>query len=679
MSNLTSRPTILIKSLLQLGPGQLGCYGIYRFGLATGHYRRMTPVGGKPVGANFPGSSLQPLLEIPPKDALLGVLGDHVEDLIAEADEIAGGKVRLFGGAPAALELAPPAALLPLAHWTHYEREKSHWLEGRDVKFLWEPARFGWVFPLVRAYQVTGRETYAHTFWQYTGTFLKANPPNLGPQWASAQEVALRLIALAFGWIAFGSANPFSSEQDTLREALIHHARRTAITLVYARSQNNNHLLTEAAGLYTAGLALPGLPEANVWRSLGWKWFHRGLQSQISPDGTYIQQSANYHRLMLQVSLWVHALARQRGEAFPSASLKRLAAATRWLTCLVDPETGAAPNLGANDGAMIFPLAVSAFHDYHPVVQAAARAFTGEPIYPSGPWDEACLWLGINSGDIDKKPGTSQPAIQAYNELNTGNQKSKIHNPQSLSWASIRAVHFTGRPSHADQLHVELWWRGINLARDAGTYLYNAPPPWDNALAVTRVHNTLEVDGRDQMLRAGRFLWLDWAQAEIMEHVNNEEEDSERIVARHNGYRQLGIIHERALERVGANSWHITDRLVPSSAGNSRSQQFHTARLHWLLPDWPWELAGTHLILQSPYGSISIGVTVGQTNPGETNDELKANLFRAGETIAGEGSTQPTLGWYSPTYGQKESALSFTITAAGKLPIQLRTVWLLPE
>ena len=81
------------------------------------------------------------------------------------------------------------------------------------------------------------------------------------------------------------------------------------------------------------------------------------------------------------------------------------------------------------------------------------------------------------------------------------------------SWALIRAGRYTRRPFQADQLHVDLWWQGINLARDAGTYLYNGPPPWNNGLAGTAVHNTVTVDHHDQMRRAGRFLWVDWAQA----------------------------------------------------------------------------------------------------------------------------------------------------------------------
>ena len=88
------------------------------------------------------------------------------------------------------------------------------------------------------------------------------------------------------------------------------HAARIIPTLVYARSQQNNHLLTEAAGLLTAGLALPDHPQASRWCALGWKWLNEGLRSQIDLYGEYAQHSTNYHRLMLQVVLWTNPLIR---------------------------------------------------------------------------------------------------------------------------------------------------------------------------------------------------------------------------------------------------------------------------------------------------------------------------------------------------------------------------------
>ncbi len=79
-------------------------------------------------------------------------------------------------------------------------------------------------------------------------------------------------------------------------------------------------------------------------------------------------------------------------------------------------------------------------------------------------------------------------------------------------WAVIRATAYKNRPFQADQLHVDLWQNGQNILMDAGTFSYNASSPWDNSLAGAFVHNTATIDGEDQMTRAGRFLWLDWAQ-----------------------------------------------------------------------------------------------------------------------------------------------------------------------
>jgi hypothetical protein len=57
-------------------------------------------------------------------------------------------------------------------------------------------------------------------------------------------------------------------------------------------------------------------------------------------------------------------------------------------------------------------------------------------------------------------------------------------------------------------------------------------------------------------------------------------------------------------------------------------------------------------------------------------------LYRAGERVAGE--RQPTedpamLGWWSPTYGYKEPALTLVATLEGALPLRLTSWWRLGD
>ncbi len=627
-----------IHALFQLGFEEAFCYGLYQIGLKMGWYRRfLTPFSTSNATNSQIELSPGPTLVDFPKFTGIMWKSEMPGTLLAQADEISMGKVRLFGGAPVPLELVLPG---PLAHWTKYETGKAWPGDQVDIKFTWEPARFGWAITLGRAYQITGNEDYAQAFWQHTETFLTNNPPYLGPNWISAQEVALRLIALVYaGQAVRKSVHTSPQRLAVLSQAIANHARRIPLTLVYARSQNNNHLLSEAAGLYTAGLALPGHPDAQRWRNLGWKWFNRGLQKQITPEGVYSQHSTNYLRLVLQLALWVDAI---KECPLPPASQQRLAASVGWLESLLDASSGQVPNLGANDGAYLFPLGGN-FSDYRTVIAQAREAFGPAESGPAG----------------DNKNGLALSGKQISRQAEAS---VVIHHPDQPSWAYLRVAHFQGRPSHADQLHLDLWWQGLNLSLDAGTFQYNALPPWDNGLASTAVHNTIMLDGQEQMTRASRFLWLDWAQAEVIGRRTTPTGEPLRVDAGHDGYVRLGARHWRrvSLTRTG---WLVTDDILPVHLENSAVE--HTLRLHWLLPDWPWKIADLTLTLNSPKGPVKLTLSGG--------DSL--TLIRGGEVMYGSGPTQPTWGWRSPTYGVKLPALALVVEKKGALPMTLVSEW----
>jgi hypothetical protein len=653
------------KALRELGPRQAGLYALYRFGLITGYFRRQEASYVMAQRELAPVKIAQPLAFTDPEEIAAKI--NSLEDaLVPEAEEILAGQVRLFGGPPVPLRLAAPG---PLRHWTEYEIDTQAG-EADDIKFIWEPARFGWAFTLGRAYHLTGDERYAEFFWRSFEVFNEANPPYLGQNWISAQEVGLRLAALAFASQVFASARGSTPERLAgLSAALAAHANRIPPTLAYARAQNNNHLLTEAAGLVTASLFLPSHPGAQDWSRLGWRWFNAALGSQIAGDGTYIQHSCNYHRLMLQAALWVYTLRRP----FPDETRKRLALATRWLLEMVDPKTGRVPNLGPNDGAYILPLASLPFEDYRPVLQAASLAFLGRLAFEEGPWDEMALWLG--DGRRAGKPRVEEP--EPRDPLAAPHV---LRQEGSGSWAYLRVARFTGRPGHADQLHLDLWWQGINLAQDPGSYLYNALPPWDNPLGTTAVHNTLTIGGQDQMTLAGRFLWLDWAQARVIAHGSAPDGSLKRLTAQHDGYRRLGLIHQREVAAQTAGHWTVTDSLLEPGRSTKAKTGPRTVqvRLHWLLPDLPWEIEQTpggrvELCLESPGGLIRL-----ITSAGQGSSPAGHTLARAGERLSGEGRVLPTWGWASPTYGVKKPALSFSFEVLAIPPAALLSEWILP-
>jgi hypothetical protein len=673
--------------LRQLGIQAVLLNALYRLGLASGHYRRIEKREQRAEN-----SLLRPLFDLPKPGDLLAMLDEAGKAvLLAEADEILRGKVRLFGAEPVELRLALPGVL---SHWTAYELNpgllSSHYSLFSDIKFIWEPARFGWAFCLGRAFHLTKDEKYAEAFWDNFETFAAANPAYLGPNWVSGQEVALRLMAFIWAGQTFTGASSSTPErQAALAEAVKLHALRIPPTLVYARSQQNNHLLTEAAGLLTAGLALPDHPKASRWRALGWKWLNQGLQSQIDSSGEYAQHSTNYHRLMLQIVVWVDALLRSNDFAvlpapipqvqvrsvqgsryykWPDQTIKAIRRSIDWLLDLLDSDSGKAPNLGANDGAYILPLTVCPFSDFRPATHAAARAFLPYEL-PRGPWDEMALWFGLP---------LEQFTLAKVHNLRKGSI-DRVNGEGS--WVYLHTAQCTNRPSHADQLHVDLWWRGLSIAQDAGTYLYNADPPWDNSLTTALVHNTVSIDGQDQFTRAGRFLYLDWFNSRPVDCPEADSSIIKCISAAHEGYRKWGYQHRRTVTVHQEGRWQIRDDL--QQIREPRRKKPLTFRLHWLLPDWEWQIdnnpAEMALRLISPYGRTSLHIHMfGGEAPG-------VDLARAGERVlhAGTAMQEPAgllaiRGWVSPTYGVKKPALSLAVETRSANDVQFTSEFIFP-
>jgi hypothetical protein len=259
------------------------------------------------------------------------------------------------------------------------------------------------------------------------------------------------------------------------------------------------------------------------------------------------------------------------------------------------------------------------------------------------------LWFGIPLQKQDDVPCT-------HNAANRISGKD--------SWAYLRTAQLTNRPSHADQLHVDLWWRGMNIAQDAGTYRYTADPPWDNGLTTGLVHNTVTVDDRDQFTRAGRFLYLDWFNAFQSACPESDPAILHCVRGWHAGYRKEGIRHARTVTAFTDGHWQIQDDL--QGLRNPRRRQATGFRLHWLLPDWEWWLeagpAGMLLRLASPHGPVElrIGMTPG-TATGVDLARAGLLIFQSGPVNRIPPVDTAIRGWVSPTYGLKVPALSLVV------------------
>jgi len=558
---------------------------------------------------------------------------------LVEAAALREGRWRLFGGLWLDLGWPPDWHRHPLTgqsfpattHWSAIDE----FAQG-DIKLVWEPARFGVAFVLVRAYWRTGDPLWAELFWQLVESWRQANPPQAGVHWHSGQEIALRLLAWCFGLYGFLDAPATTDERLLMLAQMVAVCgRRLEATLDYGLSQQNNHGLSEGVGLWTGGLLFPELRAAERWRRRGQAVLEQHTRRLFYEDGAFAQHSFNYERLALQDLMWAVRLGDVVGRPLSADLRQTLAQAALFLHRFQDERTGYLPNYGQNDGALLMPLSNVAHRDFRPVIQVAHYLGKGTLCYEEGPWDEDLLWL------VGPEALRARRESLAFADASTTSGYHVLRDRHSfVFW---RCGSYRHRPGQADMLHLDLWWQGQNIALDPGTFSYHAPPPWQNPLARTVFHNTVTVDGADQMRRYGRFLWLPWVQGRLTWSCRASAGPLAWWQGEHDGFRRLGVRYRRGVARLGGDAWLVVDALEDESGVE------HEYRLHWLLADVPyeWEPVAKRLLLWTAAGAYQLS-WLPDAGPAE------ASLMRA--------DPESPRGWWASAYGVRAPALSLAIT-----------------
>jgi hypothetical protein len=577
-------------------------------------------------------------------EALLKSWDTNMANPVHEAEEMLQGRFVYFSRHHLAIGIPPLWHHNPFTG-QHTPTDK-HWSQigdfgYGDIKLIWELSRFGFVYTLVRAYWRTGDERYAGLFWQLLESWRVSNPPQYGANWKCGQETSFRVMAWCFGLYGFFDAVVTTAARVAMLAQMIAvSGERIEANLDYALSQRNNHGISEGLGLWTIGTLFPEFRSAQRWCERGRTVLEEQGKALIYNDGSFSQHSVNYHRVMLHDYLWAVRLGDVQGRPFSDDLKQRLRKAGQWLYQLQDEITGQTPYYGQNDGALILPLSNCDYLDFRPVVQPVQYLLDGTRCYGDGPWDEDLFWLfgskAVSAAVDTPLRSDFQADIGGYYTLRS-----------ESSFIFVRCGGFRDRPAQADMLHVDLWWRGQNIAIDAGTYSYNAPEPWNNPLACTAYHNTVTVDGLDQMERVGKFVWLPWLQGKVRWNGQSEDHRLMYWEGEHDGYRRLSspVAYRRGIVRLDDDWWLVLDSLTGARP--------HEYRLHWLLADYPheWEEERKTLTLHPPVGDYVMQI-------GSWGRTGSASLVRADE--------QSPRGWRAPYYMHREPALSVTLTASAQ-------------
>ncbi|MDH4317523.1 MAG: heparinase II/III-family protein, partial [Desulfobulbaceae bacterium] len=441
-----------------------------------------------------------------------------------------------------------------------------------DIKTVWEASRFDWVLAFAQRVS-SGKVAELHRLNDWLAGWCAQNTPYCGSNWKCGQEASIRVMHLAMAALILGQADePAKGLVDLIKL----HLQRIVPTISYAMAQDNNHGTSEAAALFIGGSWLEriGVEGGERWQRSGRKWLENRVARLVEPDGGFSQYSLNYHRVMLDTFSMVEVWRRHLGlPEFSGLFQSRAAAAARWLAAMVDPRSGDAPNLGANDGTCLLPLTDSDYRDYRPSVQLSMALFAGKRAYTDdGPWNAQLAWLDVALPErVAKSLGNQIFDDSGYAVLRRGE-----------AMALLRYPRFRFRPSQADALHVDLWLGGDNLLRDAGTYSYNTDPEWLAYFPGTVSHNTVQFDDRDQMPRLSRFLFGDWLQTEGLQPLVENAEKTTFGAAYRDGH---GARHQRSVYLLD-NRMIVRDEVVGFA---------DKAVLRWRVRPGNWRMEGQSL------------------------------------------------------------------------------------
>lgn len=542
-----ARLASLARTLPKLGLANVATVALYRLALKSGVAELLTPDTPAARGVLLAGHHLPPASPSADVDALRQ-RGEAIKAGVLSWFSAHG----LKAGAPPDWFVNPFNGVRASGTGQHWSRLPDFDPGLGDIKTVWEPSRFDWFCDLARAARATGDRTFLDTANAWADDWIAANPPYRGHNWKCGQEASLRLLAVLHGcWLSGDIQTP----TDSLVSFAQVHLARIRPSMAYAVAQDNNHGTSEAVALWVGGRFLERHGSARTrargasYAKLGRSCLIERIMRLVMSDGSFSQHSTNYHRLFLDtVSMAAMLLPEIVAQGSPGYDLppevrERLARAVHWLDQMTN-DAGAAPILGANDGARLLQTASSAYGDMRPHLALASRLLAGVQLRPEA--DQLTCWLPERAD----RPGppSARPRLQIFEE---GGYAILEHGQVR---AFLRLPRYRFRPSHADALHLDLWHGDACVVTDAGTWSY-AVTGLGGDLANTSAHATVTIDDRPQMRRLGRFLfgdWLDgsWDVVDVGETFG--------IVAR---YRDAwGASHERQV-LMGPDGVRVRDRL----------------------------------------------------------------------------------------------------------------------
>jgi hypothetical protein len=581
------------------------------------------------------------------------------EALLADAESVVAGHVLLFAdrrfdvGAPPSWNRDPDSGVTAPAIYAGdiniTDRDKVG-----DIKHIWELNRHLHLVRLAQAWAITGEARWTQALAIQLRSWLDQCPASIGPNWTSSLELGIRLINWSLVWqLCGGEASTMFAGADGQRLradwlASIHAHCRGIARHLSRHSSANNHLIGELAGLYVAAVTWPCWRASSGWRQLARHELELQAQAQFSRDGVNREQAFAYHVFASEFLFVAGLLGQASGEPFSRGYWTVLQRALRFLRSVMDVG-GNVPAVGDADDGAVFRL------DAAGADRAAQLLALGEAVFGGGAHAHpGARWLlhalpGPRP-DADAHETETAWAFPDGGYLLFGSHFGSDREIKGMLDCGPLGYLGIAAHGHADALSLTLSVAGEQCLVDAGTYSYWQAQKWRDYFRGTSAHNTVRIDGLDQSVPGGRFMWLKKARAAIERMPQSPHEFDFR--GSHDGYQRLAdpVRHVRNV-RFDAT----TSTLVVRDEVSARRP--HHVELFWhFAPELNVRLTSSGLHARGKHFTLQMQAV---------GTDLKLELVRAAE--------HPPLGWVSRNYESKEPCDVLRITTVSSaVPVECR-------
>jgi uncharacterized heparinase superfamily protein len=587
------------------------------------------------------------------------VIGD-ADALVTLRFDLLGHRTLWFGD-PIDWHLDPlRARRAPLVAWSLIDAADSNAVG--DARLVWELNRQQWLVRLAEAWTLTRDPRYAESCVRTIDSWLDANPPGVGINWASTVEVSLRLISWCWTLLLLRDSPAVTGPwvQKVLAAIWLHatHVRRY---LSYYCARNTD-LMTEALGLLYAATLFPEFRESDRWRDAATRILVDECDAQVCRDGVHFERSTGYHRYAVEAYLHFLLLANRNGIAVPDHVPDRVQQMFEFLLAMRQPD-GSIPVVGDDDGGRLLRFGNGSSTDARSLFAVGAALFgrrdfawAADGLAPDVVW-----LLGGNGVRTFDSLHPASPATSASRVFPSGGYASMRSGWESDAHHAIVDIGPIGCPvsgghGHADLLSVQCSIFGEPCLVDAGTYCFTSEPHWREYFRSTAAHSTIVVDGQSQAQPEGPFGWHGQPRVRLREWHSTPQFDF--LDAEHDGYRGLPdpVMHRRRVIFVKPGYWILVDDL----SGGARHQvdlTFQFGTLGVTLGTHPWARAqtpGGRVLWVCPFPSAPV------------QPALKC------------GDLSPIGGWISRHFGEREPAPMLIYSFAVALPWRIVTL-LLPD